>query len=336
MMNSQPITIGAVLPSLLFACVTVPLWAQQLPQSPLVAGQAAHRSAVAAPQQIGTPSAAVQNPLEPEWWRSLTPAQHKHIDDILKYWEFKSSDVKRYRCVFRRWTYDPVFGPADPNTAASYCEGEIKYSAPDKGLFRVQLMKKHVGGKYEDVQDGSEFDHWICDGQWVYYFDHQEKKLVQRQLPPEMRGKEIGKGPLPFLFNAKADDIKRRFWVHVVTPPNVSDEYHLEAVPRLQEEAANYKMVRVILAREDFLPKAMVVFERNFTPAVPSRTTYEFNQREVNFNILAEKLNLFHREFFEPATPSGWTKQVIPFQGLATPNAGNTAGAPAETTATRR
>ncbi len=42
----------------------------------------------------------------------------------------------------------------------------------------------------------------------------------------------------------------------------------------------------------------------------PSRTTFQFNDREVNFSILAEQLNLFHREFYEPKLPAGWTREV--------------------------
>jgi len=260
-----------------------------------------------------SPAAASGNAMAPSW--IPLPAKHQqYLDQVLAYWEYKSSQIKRYRCAFRRWEYDPVFGPRD--TFNTFSEGVIKYSAPDKGLFRVETLKQYksperAGEKprYEESGAGH-YDHWICDGQWIYYFDHQRKKLVQSQLPPDMRGKAISRGPLPFLFNAQADDIQRRFWLRVITPKGVEDEYHLEAVPRTQEDAANFKMIHVIIDRGDYLPKAMVVFDRNFSPQTPTRTTYEFNHREVNFSILAEKLNLFHREFFEPAVPNGWKKDV--------------------------
>ena len=32
----------------------------------------------------------------------------------------------------------------------------------------------------------------------------------------------------------------------------------------------------------------------------------------MNFSVLAEQLNLFHREFYEPKLPTGWTREVIP------------------------
>ncbi len=256
------------------------------------------------------------NPLQPEWY-PLSANSQQYLDKVLGYWEFKSSQIKRYRCNFRRWEYDPVFGPK--NTFKTFSKGVVKYWAPDKGLFKVEKMSQYVapatpGGKstYKAAQQ-SMYEHWVCDGEWVYQFDYQEKKLVQTQLPPELRGKAIAKGPLPFLFNAKADDIKRRFWLHVITPPSAKGEYWLEAVPKSAEDAANFKKVHVIIDEADYLPKAMIVFDPN---QAASKTTFEFSDREVNFSILAAQLNLFHREFFEPAVPKGWVKKVQKWQAV--------------------
>ena len=142
--------------------------------------------------------------------------------------------------------------------------------------------------------------------QRVYQFDQRQKKLIQNELPPEVRGQAIGKGPLPFLFNAKADDIKQRFWLRIVTPKDTKGEYWLEAVPKTQEDAANFKMIHIIIDETDYLPKAMVLFDTSYVAGVrPSRTTFQFNEREVNFSVLAEQLNLFHREFYEPKLPAG-------------------------------
>jgi TIGR03009 family protein len=255
-------------------------------------------------------------PMAPTWI-PLTPTHQAYLEQILAYWEQKSSQTDRYRCTFKRWEYDPVFGPKD--TFKIYSEGVIKYSSPDKGLFRVDKLleyqaPKESGGPptYEAPreQTGS-YDHWICDGTYIYQFDQAQKKLVQNELPPEVRGQAIARGPLPFLFNAKAEDIKQRFWLQVITPNNVQGEYWLEAVPKTQEDAASFKMIHVIIDEADYLPKAMVLFDTSYVPGSrPSRTTFQFNDREVNFSILAEQLNLFHREFYEPKLPAGWTREL--------------------------
>jgi TIGR03009 family protein len=256
----------------------------------------------------------VANPLAPNWI-PLSPNHAKYLDEILNFWQHKSSEIERYRCKFRRWEYDPVFGPQ--GTHRTYAEGVIKYSAPDKGLYRVDEVKqfhppREAGGPPQYLASGDmEKEHWICDGKSVFEFDYNQKKLFERELPPDMRGKSIGKGPLPFLFNADAADIKRRFWIHVITPKDRTSEYWLEAVPKTQEDAANFKMVHVIIDQADFLPKAMVLFGPDYDPKTnPARSSFQFLQREVNFSILAQQLNLFHREFFKPKAPSGWQKIV--------------------------
>ncbi|MHB0957319.1 MAG: TIGR03009 domain-containing protein [Pirellulaceae bacterium] len=256
------------------------------------------------------------SPMAPTWI-PLTPVHQAYLDQILAYWEQKSSQTNRYRCTFKRWEYDPVFGPKD--AAKTFSEGVIKYAAPDKGLFRVDTMLEYKAPKDAaskpsygppSEQAGS-YDHWICDGTHVYQFDHRQKKLIQNVLPPEVRGQAIGKGPLPFLFNAKTEDIKQRFWLQVITPRDVKGEYWLEAVPKTQEDAANFKMIHVFIDEADYLPKAMVLFDTSYVPGSrPARTTFQFNEREVNFSILAEQLNLFHREFYEPKLPAGWKREL--------------------------
>ncbi len=87
---------------------------------------------------------AAPAPMAPNWI-PLTPNHQQYLDQLLAYWEHKSSQTNRYRCTFKRWEYDPVFGPKD--TFKTYSEGVIKYSAPDKGLFRVDTLLEYQAPK---------------------------------------------------------------------------------------------------------------------------------------------------------------------------------------------
>ena len=154
-------------------------------------------------------------------------------------------------------------------------------------------------------------EHWLCDGNSVFEMDHQRKRLVQTELPPEMRGEAIRNGPLPFLFGAKKDEIKQRYWVRVITPSDVKGEYWLEAYPKNREDGANFKMVHIILDEKDYLPKGLVLFDRSFIAGRhPARTTFSFENRETNWNTLAQQLNIFNRNFYQPNVPRGWEKIV--------------------------
>lgn len=271
---------------------------------------------------------AMATPRAPEWI-PLPPEHEKYLDQVLAYWQESSAKIKRYRSKFTRWEYDAVFGPPrDPSTgelpAKTQSVGVIKYAAPDKGLFKVDQILHYTPGKKPGEkpqylpQAGDPGEHWVCDGKSVFSFDHSQKKLLQTELPPEMQGKSIVDGPLPFMFGAEASKIKQRFWIRVITPKDATNEYWLEAVPKMRGDAANFKMLHIIIDAGDFLPKAMAMFNRNYDPQTnPSATNFVFEKREVNWNETIDKINIFAKEFWEPSAPLGYKKVVERYQPTA-------------------
>jgi len=264
--------------------------------------------------QSRRPQPAIQPPFEP-----LTAQEQKYLDDVLNYWEQRSKSIERYRCEFQRWEYDPVFGPA--GTFKTYSKGEIKYEAPDKGLFKVNEVWDYKapaqrGEKAKYVKrDGESGEHWICDGNTIIELDPKAKRLIQRELPPHMRGKAITDGPLPFLFGADTVKMKQRYWIRRLPVPEGAKEYRLQAYPKTRQDAVNYQKVDVIIAQEDFLPKGLVIYDRNFDQRKnPARTTFTFEKRQTNWNMLLDQLQPWKSQFHKPKVPYGWKKVVEKFQ----------------------
>ena len=251
-------------------------------------------------------------------WIPLSPEHEQRLDQTLRYWEASTSGIQRYRCRFRCWEYEPAvaFREPDPKT---YKEGVIKFAEPDKGLFRVEQVQHSrrsqvQGSKLQWVaQNEGHREHWVCDGKSIYEFDYQTKQLKQRTLPPDMQGQQITEGPLPFMFGAKADRIRQRFWVRPIWPEGVKNEYWLELIPKTREDAANFRKLKIVIAEEDFLPKGMILYYRN-----GAQTNFVFEGRETNWNMLAQQLIPWHREFHQPKTPSGWKKVVEPIRTEST------------------
>lgn len=262
----------------------------------------------------------------------VSQREAEYIDKILNFWQFSSDKIKHYSCEFRRWEYDSVYGPA--NEAKTIADGVLKYEKPDKGLYKVEKMWHFTlpakpGGMPQFLQrPGDVGEHWVCDGESIYQFNTKDKKIVQTILPPEMRGKAISNGPLPFMFGAKAEEMKRRYWLYVTTPKDSKGEYWLLAYPKTREDAANFKMVEIILDEKDFLPKAIQIFGRNYNPPKnQSRSVFTFDKREINpFLNNLQKYSIFHREFYKPATPRGWKKVIINPQAAAPLRNGPPAG----------
>lgn len=283
------------------------------------------------PRVAGAKALEPRTPQAPSWFPQ--PAEHqKYVADILNYWEQSSAKIERYQCNFVRYEYDPVWGPKpDPKTgkrpASRISYGQIKYGKPDKGSFKVNKLTHYTapatpGDKASYLpKEGEAGEHWVCDGKSVFEFDHEKKKLVEHQLPPEMHGKAIVDGPLPFLFGAEAAKIQQRYWVGVFTPRDAKGEYWLEAWPKFREDAKNYKKVEIIIDEADFLPKAIQIYDHNGNDNDPSSTVLTFEKREINFKLTPlgnlDPLELFAREFIEPKAPFGYKKETIRFDAAS-------------------
>jgi TIGR03009 family protein len=288
--------------------------------TPAVEQGAAVRTATAQPVP---PRQAQPKPVAPPFQQ--TAAQKKRIDQLLDYWEKRSSKVKTYSCEFVRREYDNVFGPANPKWEKTKSEGVIRYSAPDKGEFRVEAVGHfqpplEEGGEpvYEMKKD-EQAEHWICNGQSVYELSAKKKQLIQRDLPVEMQGQQIADGPLPFMFGAKKEKLMYRYWIQELMPPkDRKGEYWLEAYPKHAENAAEFKKVRVILDEKTFLPNALEIFPPTHDGRKnTSRTSYVFANRKVNDPI--HRGRQFFGSFISPKTPRGWKKVIENFGQSANP-----------------
>ena len=123
-----------------------------------------------------------------------------------------------------------------------------------------------------------------------------------------MQGQAIAEGPLPFLFGAKAETMKERYWIRELRPPaEIKDKYWLEAVPKRAADAANFVKLQVILAKPDssgelLLPENIKVFNKQ------GYVMYRFSEHAPNNPT--HRVAGFFKSFVRPKTPRGWTKVV--------------------------
>jgi TIGR03009 family protein len=273
--------------------------------------------------QSGPPAGPV-TPAGPPQGFPLPAAEQQRVDQVLAYWEAKTSEIVTFQTRFTRQNFDFVFGEKDkPRTVD---KGIVRYSAPDKGEMKVEEVWKYnpqpADPKQpydrEEVQFG---EWWLCDGISIYQFDSRNRTLTETRLPPEMQGQAIGDGPLPFLFGAKAATMKERYWIREVTPKDsASGEYWLEAYPKRQSDAANFDklLVKLTLHKEQLLPSAMKVFNKQ------GHMTYHFEDQTPNDP--RHRLAGFLKYFVRPSVPRGWTKVIENWNGQRL----NEDGSPAE------
>jgi TIGR03009 family protein len=273
------------------------------------------------PPSAGPAAVAAAIPQPPEWANQMRPEEIKWIDDVLRFWEARSDKIKLFECKFQRWDYDGGYvNAAGVRQPRSFSEGVIKYAQPDKGLYRVEKLvlvqpPAQPDQKPQYLEQSADLgEHWICDGQKVFSFEANKKQVTVNPLPPEMQGKAIADGPLPFMFGAKAETIKARYWIRNL-PNGPAGKYWLEAIPKSRQDAQNFKQVRIILEQQDFLPESLEIFAPNFNPPQnDARQTYVFSNREAKDDATIKDLvtrgldpfGLIRRDFFNPKIPLGW------------------------------
>jgi TIGR03009 family protein len=247
---------------------------------PAGGGKTLARGAAAAPGQAGAPAPAPAGPRPPF---TITESQQKLLDQILIKWEKQSDKVKTFTCNFTRWEYDPTFGPKAYEYQKTEGEGQIKYASPDRGEFAITKLLQFDPAKNNYVATKDALEHWLCDGKAIYEFNLQKKQLIEHRLPPELQGKAISDGPLPFIFGAKVEQLKRRYWMRDITPNDqVGKTIWLEAAPMRQQDAANFQRATVVLSEPDFMPFAMRIVLPGANPDKAANTAYQFDNPKVN------------------------------------------------------
>lgn len=259
----------------------------------------------------------------------LDADHQRYLDQVLDYWQQSSGQIKQYTCDFQRWDYDPTFcnyREPDSNRLAAYiiAQGTIRYANPDKGMFETTRFWDFAGApdqagqpaNYKERVDSQQSrEKWICDGRGIYEFDYPNKVLNEMEIPAEMQGNGLANSPLPFLFGVEKEIVKERFWIRVVTPSTVEDEYWLEAYPKRIDDARNYKKVEIILAKKDFLPKMLQIYAPNYDSKTnPISRVFEFKNRKINSQLAM--LKNFMNVFIRPQPPIGWRRVNV--QALAT------------------
>ncbi|HEX4412466.1 MAG TPA: hypothetical protein VH107_02485, partial [Lacipirellulaceae bacterium] len=270
----------------------------------------------AAPPAINAPPQAPAAPQVPAAFQ-LNALQQTELDAVLDTWQKSSSKINTFTCSFERWEYVMAFGPVINGQSAplNKDKGELTYSKPDKGSFQITEISTYKEtpppanqpnapkqGNWV-VQKDAIGEHWVCDGKSIYEYRNDQKQVIERPIPPQLQGQAIVDGPLPFLFGADAAKLKQRYWMKVDNQIQDQNKIFLTALPKFQEQAANFSQVDLILDRTLSLPQAMRVTMPN-----QDRHVYMFDLKTAQQNAL---LNRIQQAFFQkPSIPFGY-KHVL-------------------------
>lgn len=238
----------------------------------------------------------------------------EELEQLLKDWERESAKIERLVGKHERIVYNGVF------EVEKIANGQFYYEAPDKGRIDLVGIEPKKGSKSKRINEKTgqsyrvEKDQqtkWICTGKEVLNINDEDKTVEAFPLPPELQGKNIIHGPLPFLFGMKAEEAKKRFAISFVDqddPKKNNDKVvWIKAVPRQVMDKDNFKEATIKLDRERFLPLAV----RLIDPSENLETVYIFAAKDLHVNQRELVPPIFRDNPFQPKIPKNY-KRIMP------------------------
>lgn len=235
----------------------------------------------------------------------LTIQEAADLDRFLDQWEKKSSQIKYFETEFQCWERGKeLLDNADTSTSTY---GVIRYIAPNKGVFEV--MGLYVDGKKNPLTKAGRVK-YLSNGQQIYDYDYDKEVVQIYNIPADQQATLAGGGPMPFVFGAKAAELKKRYYLHIITKKERADlgELWLEAYPKMQEDAAEFQRVQLIFDEKRMIPKGFVKFDVN----EKGFTSYKFILQSMQISAKENNIKSLFGQFFQPDDiPPNWTKKLI-------------------------
>ncbi len=229
----------------------------------------------------------------------LTPDEQARVDDVLNRWEQASRKHQRITIEFFRFEFKPVFTNMQ-NVPYHIDQGEADFDSSGKWLWKIK--GEIVKGK---LVEGQRAEQMLFDGTSIYEFNYPGQVVTQYVLDDDMKGEDMVRAMLPFLFGTDVQKLKERYFIRLLDVPNLAkDEVCIDASPRFIDEARNYINARMILDMAKMKPTGLML-------TLPTgNESYRYQFADVKINPM-NPLDLIQRPRpFAFKLPSGWATEV--------------------------
>ncbi|MDR0520409.1 MAG: hypothetical protein LBH00_01000 [Planctomycetaceae bacterium] len=233
----------------------------------------------------------------------LSPEEQAELDAFLIRWEKHSTNIKRYDVDFNLFIYDPTIPGAVPNKPHKVAFGYFKYIAnPLRFIYHVEGEWQ---GNKQIKRDGDKnpnifAEKSIINPQTVFRYDYNAKTVIKINVPPELIGKGIADSPLPLIFGAKADDLKRRFSMKIMPTAPKDTRMWLHARPLLIEDQQEFKQLEILLDKQTLEAVGLKEYDINDK----AYKVFELKDAKINNNL--DKILDALATMFKTDAPMGW------------------------------
>ncbi len=280
--------------------------AQQRPVQPVAQQQipanlTSHAAAPSAPQGGYVASEKVDSAIvpPPEDYKPTEASQAK-LDQFLQKWENFGKGIKRISCDVHMREFDGVLQTQDSKRPVAHTWGQFRYISPNKLMYHIRGEFVYPEGKENGEWKESQ-NEWkiVLNSKELVQYDYKNKKVVVYPIAEEEQDMDLtmDNGQFPLFFVAKANVLKSRFYLQIITPAKrQQDQVWIEAFPRYARDASQFKSITVILDLKTLQPTYM----RKLGVNGKSKTDLTFENVTVNKGLWT----------IDGGVEPGWTKDV--------------------------
>lgn len=199
----------------------------------------------------------------------ITQDEAELLDKFLIKWEEFGKNVKKVACSVESKERGGGLYGEDKDIPLSHNFGEFRFIAPNKLLYHIRgefLYDKEAEGKQKpEYKKGLGEKKFVLDGKSLTEYDFKNRVALVTPIPEDQQNKDLTMdGPIPIFFIAKADNLKRRFYMKIVTKPEKQDkEVWIEAWPRQAADAQTFQRIIITLRLSDLQPYYMRQYHTN-------------------------------------------------------------------------
>jgi TIGR03009 family protein len=176
------------------------------------------------------------------------PAARAKMEDILKEWEAKSASTKTLDAEFTRIDYSGIWKDT------TVYRGRALLKSPNLACLNLELIP-------EDRSDPKFHERIICTGKEVWHYEGEKRQIFVYPLAQEDRKRALEQGPLPFLFNMNAAEIKKRY--ELTFKKETAGSYQIQVLPRQAIDRDSFSQAVIVLNRATSLPDALYLYSPN-------------------------------------------------------------------------
>ncbi len=238
-------------------------------------GQAPERDGAA----VQAAPAPAERPAPRQTAQPAKPINPAKMDWLLTQWEQQSSRLKTLDVTILRIDDTPAWGDLE------YYEGRALFKSPNLAFIDFNKIKQD--DKKKPIKDPQKnkfvsepYERIICTGNEVWQYRSDTQQIFVFPLEKNKQKKAIEEGPLPFLFNMRADDARQRYQMTLMSEDEKS--YGACIKPKLKEDQESFSLAYVNLDRKYLLPIRIIMLSPDGKSKKDFRLGPMYPNRQVN------------------------------------------------------